>query len=163
MIAFTVLTIGFGAVMTSLVSTRALTATERERSLAVDAAASAIERLKGVDFDEVFSRFNSSGADDPEGDGSAPGEGFSVAGLTAPGDAAGGWVGTIEFPGGPLQIREDVEDEELGLPRDLNGDGDVDSFDHSEDYEVLPVRVRVTWIGPTGNQAIELVTVLTSR
>ncbi|MEM7518092.1 MAG: prepilin-type N-terminal cleavage/methylation domain-containing protein [Planctomycetota bacterium] len=60
-----------------------------------------------------------------------------------------------------LQLREDVQDERLGLPRDLNGDNVVDDADHSDGYVILPVRVRLSWQGRQGNRTYELSTMLT--
>jgi len=160
-IAITVFAIGAGAVTTSLVTTNALNRTKRERSLAADAGASAIEALKGVAFSEVFARFNSDGSDDPEGANTAPGAAFAVDGLTPRDDDLDGLVGEILFPGGPKKILEKVDDVELGMPRDLGGDDGIDAKDHAEDYEVLPVRVRLRWKGEQGDQQLDFVTVLT--
>ena len=60
--------------------------------------------------------------------------------------------------GGPL--REDVEDAELSLPRDLNGDAKIDALDHASDYIVLPVRVVVEWNGYAGPRRLEMFTML---
>lgn len=59
------------------------------------------------------------------------------------------------------QLREDFVDEELGMPRDLNGDNVIDAEDHSEDYVVLPVRVRMSWKGLGGNRSTQLHTMFT--
>lgn len=64
--------------------------------------------------------------------------------------------GGIFFLGGqspfPWELREDVEDFALGMPRDLNGDYIVDAEDHAEDYARIPVCIRVRWQGPSGPQ-----------
>ena len=49
---------------------------------------------------------------------------------------------------------------QLGTPRDLNGDGDVDQEDHSGDYQLLPVVVRVRWAGSSGFERVELKSML---
>jgi hypothetical protein len=61
------------------------------------------------------------------------------------------------------ELREDVVDTDLGLPRDLNGDGAIDGADHSADYRILPVRVTVSWTGQNGVRSMDFVTVLTER
>jgi hypothetical protein len=68
---------------------------------------------------------------------------------------------SIEFPGNTgAVLREDAVDAELGMPRDLDGDGTVDTDDHAGDYLVLPVRVRVTWDGVSGSRSYTICTVL---
>ena len=53
-----------------------------------------------------------------------------------------------------------MKDASLGMPRDLNGDGVIDSEDHAGDYVLLPVKVRVNWRGITGDRSFEVCTVL---
>lgn len=60
-----------------------------------------------------------------------------------------------------IQLREDVQDEKLGLPRDLNGDNVIDDANHSDGYVILPVRVRLSWQGRQGDRSYELSTMLT--
>jgi hypothetical protein len=161
MISSTVFLIVAGAVVTALVVSSALNTTNRETALASRAAQSTIEELKGTAFDEVFARYNATAADDPAL-GASPGDDFSVAGLSVQPDDADGLAGSIEFPGTGTTLREDVDDTELGMPRDLNGDGlPPDANDHAGDYRVLPVRIVVRWSGQNGVRTLELVTVLT--
>jgi hypothetical protein len=61
------------------------------------------------------------------------------------------------------ELREDIEDEALGMPRDLNGDGEIDAVNHAKDYLLLPVRIRVEWSGLTGDRSYELYTVLLNK
>ena len=49
---------------------------------------------------------------------------------------------------------------ELGLPRDLNGDHQIDGADHSLDKRILPVLVRLRWRGPTGVSRMEFKTLV---
>jgi hypothetical protein len=120
-----------------------------------------IEELKSTAFDEVFARYNATTADDPAA-GTSPGDDFAVAGLDPRKDDADGFVGSIEFPGTGTTLREDVQDAELGMPRDLNGDGPpLDADDHADDYRILPVRIVIRWSGQNGARTFQLVTVLT--
>src|SRR5262249_55862955 len=98
-------------------------------------------------------------ADDPVA-GSSPGSGFAVPGFTAPANDADGLAGWIEFPGTGTQLLENVDDADLGLPRDLNDDGKVDAANHAANYRLLPVRVVVAWHGKAGDRTLALVTVL---
>ena len=56
------------------------------------------------------------------------------------------------------ELRENAVDTTIGMPRDLNLDGAVDALDHAGDYMILPVRVRVQWMGASGPRTVELQT-----
>lgn len=58
------------------------------------------------------------------------------------------------------QLREDFVDDELGMPRDLNGDSVVDDEDHGGDYLILPVRVRLRWDGVFGERTMDVFTMI---
>jgi hypothetical protein len=53
-------------------------------------------------------------------------------------------VPTIER-GGVTALREDAEAPRYGLPSDLDGDGVVDGDSRNDDYQSLPVVVRLRW------------------
>lgn len=148
-----------GAVTSALTSGYSLNRANRERSKALGIAEGVLERLRSETFEEAFARYNATAADDPLG-GSSPGAGFAVEGLQALDGDADGLAGEIEFPGDGLQLREDVTDRELGMPRDLSGDGAEDALDHAGDYVVLPVRVSIIWTGAGGDKRVDLVTTL---
>jgi hypothetical protein len=57
-------------------------------------------------------------------------------------------------------LREDLDAPELGLPRDLDGDGVIDSEDHSGDFRILPVVLELEWVSPSGPQTLRMSTVL---
>jgi hypothetical protein len=59
------------------------------------------------------------------------------------------------------ELREDLTDATLGLPRDLNGDNKVDDKDHALDYLILPVRVEIEWQSKAGVRRFSIVTQLT--
>jgi type II secretory pathway pseudopilin PulG len=160
LIAATVFMLVSGAVVTTLVASNALNATNRETVLAAQAAESIVEELKSTPFDEVFARYNSTVDDDPAV-GDSPGYWFAVRGLSPRADDPDGAVGQIDFPGDGLELREDVTDADLGLPRDMDRDGIVDDQDKAASYRILPVRVTLAWTGPNGNRTLQLVTVLT--
>ena len=48
----------------------------------------------------------------------------------------------------------------LGMPRDLDGQGGIDAQDHSNDYCILPVTVRLEWRGAAGDSQLDLHMVL---
>lgn len=120
----------------------------REKAIAAEAARSKLEEMRNHPFSQVFALYNDTPLDDPGGVGTAPGSCFSVADL-AP-TSAGACTGRITFPTFKSQLREDIVDENLGTPRDLNGDGVVDEADHAADFIILPVRVTLEWAPQAG-------------
>lgn len=163
LIALAILALALGGYSRSVVAGMQTSAQHAETNRAMAAARRTIESLQGTPFREVYQRFNASAEDDLEG---SPGARFAVPGLRPLPGAIDGMVGEIVFPtlgeDGALELREDVEDAQLGMPRDLNGDGLVDAADHSADYELLPVLVRVSWRGRNGPAQVELKTLLAS-
>ena len=86
---------------------------------------------------------------------------FDVTGLKPLPDDPDGRVGEVVFPtadgpGGP-ELREDV------AGRDLDGDLAIDADDHAGDYVLLPVTVRVEWMGRNGPRRVEIPTLLVRR
>jgi len=160
LIAVAVFLVAFGALTSSLVASSRLVHGNRESTLALEAAQSAVARLRGVPFGEVFARFNADPSDDPGGFGTAPGSAFAVRGLDPRRGDEDGLCGELQFPGDGWSLREDELDRGLGMPRDLSGDAAVDQDDHRDGYTVLPVRVRVDWQGQGGRRRLEFVTTL---
>ncbi len=159
LVAFTVLVVSVGAIVGALVTALETQRMSQETRRAVIAAESVLEELKAADFAQVFVLYNADPLDDPVGP--APGASFAVRGLTAlPGDADG-LPGEIIFPVNGTELREDGVDSALGLPRDLDGDGAIDAADHSGNYALLPVMIRVRWSGVSRAREIRLVTTLT--
>ena len=170
-----------------LLSTTRMRQVNRESALAADAARVVLERMRNEPFLEVYRDYNEDPKDDPGGIGTGSGHQFDVAGLVPVAGAPQGKVGRIYFPTKVVQVasgggsgtggkkgvtgfgmmvteyhlREDVEDESLGMPRDLNGNNVIDTANHSADYLVLPVRVLIEWKGGSGTRKFELVTQLT--
>ncbi len=86
---------------------------------------------------------------------------FAVSGLAPVSDAVDGTIGELIFPtaAGPEgpELREDI------AGRDLNADGVIDTEDHSNDYVILPVTVRIEWKGSRGPRQIELHSLLVRK
>ncbi len=164
MVSLVILVIAISGYSSAILSTSLSADTTRELRLATESAWSVMERLQGVGFDEAFARFNSDPEDDPDGAGSATGSDFEIIGLAPIAGDGDGSAGEVLLPAvwvdGDLQIREDVEIPELGMPRDLSGDGVIDAADHSDDYIVLPVLVRMSWQGSSGEMQLEYGTTL---
>jgi prepilin-type N-terminal cleavage/methylation domain-containing protein len=164
MVAMSVLVVGLLAYSRAVAAAALAARTTRETTLATEAAWRVVESMRAqANFNQVFSLYNTTTADDPVGI-PAPGANFAVTGLQAVIGDPDGLPGEIVFPtvtvGGALQLREDVVNAKLGMPRDLNGDGVIDGNDHSADYQLLPVLVRVHWRGVAGNGLVELPTIL---
>lgn len=160
-LAIMLVTLSVGAVTSAMATTKSLSRSNTDRALALDAAQSVIERMRAIEPSEVFARFNANPLDDLSLDD--PGNLFQVRGLTVRRDDADGFVGEITFPGDGTVLREDLDDVELGMQRDLNGDAVIDANDHAADYTILPVRVRVEWLGTGGPQSLEIVFVISGR
>jgi prepilin-type N-terminal cleavage/methylation domain-containing protein len=160
-VAVVVMTVAVCGLSGSMVSSVALDRVNHETALAEAAVRGTMERITGTPFAETFAQFNADPADDSGGAGTAPGATFAVKGLHGNGGAL---PGTITFPiGGPSELREDTVDAALGMPRDLNGDGAVDTADHSGNYRLLPVRVSVTWRGVSGLRTLTVESLLCAR
>jgi prepilin-type N-terminal cleavage/methylation domain-containing protein len=167
MLVVSVLAIAFVALSRSLVGSMAMSGVNRESALATDGVRQMIEVLQGVEeFDQVWRLYNADPGDDP-GPGPAPGNAFDVPGLRAVAGDADGRVGEIVFPdadtGAGLGLFEDLDLPDLGRPRDLDADGDVDGVDCSATYRLLPVLVRLRWQGPNGERTAEVSTILADR
>jgi prepilin-type N-terminal cleavage/methylation domain-containing protein len=154
----TVLAIGICGLAVTLVYSMSLAETNRESSEARIAAKEILERVRAVPVERIFSTFNATTEDDP---GGAPGSTFQLTRSSADG-ATAAYTGLVEFPTGddPGVLREDLADTQLGMPRDLNGDGVIDAGNHATDYQLLPLRIKVVWRGKNGPRTFELCTVL---
>lgn len=138
----------------------------RERSLALSAIESTLERLRSEDFGSLFRTYNQTPADDPGGFGTAPGSGFDVPGLDPLPDDPDGRVGEILFPVEPGNVgvlRENLPLPRFGTPFDLDHDGDTDGADVGGSYRLLPVLVRLAWRSKDGPQRAEVATWLCAR
>lgn len=140
----------------------------RERSVALGALESTIERLRSEPFDSLFTRYNRTPADDPGGAGSGPGPHFAIAGLDAASDDEDGLPGEVLFPvsevvGEAGLLREDLPSARFGLPYDLDHDGNISADSVAQTYQLLPVIVRVRWRGEKGPQQVEVATWLSNH
>ena len=140
--------------------------TARESRLANARAQDVLEEMRNENYRDIVRLYNADPFDDPMGPGTAPGSTFSVDGLTTLEATPLGQVilptlntGTEVVP--VWETREDMALDDLSLPRDLNGDILIDDQDHSDDYTILPVLVRLQWQSPSGPRTYELQTLLT--
>jgi len=164
MIAMTILVVALLGAIGTITAIGALGESNRESTAAYQEARAVIERLGGVNFDELFATYNLDPNDDPDGAGTADGQNFDVPELDTRVGDPDGFVGQILLPISPGgALREDLVDPSFGMPRDLNGDGIVDAADHADDYILLPVRVRLEWTGKSGQRFVEYASMLGRR
>lgn len=162
LITLAILLVALRITVQTLASVNQLSPTNRETAIATQGAQNLLEELRAAPFQTLFVRYNDRPDDDPGVPGTAPGASFDVPGLQPrPGDPDGR-VGRIEFPAIAGELREDADDRDLGMPRDLNGDGAEDGADHASDYTILPVRVWIEWSGRSGDRAVQMHTAFVS-
>jgi hypothetical protein len=164
MIAGLVLTVAAIGMSGALLSSMSLQRGELEIALARQAARRVVEEMRGTQFTDVFRSYNADTGDDAGISGGARGPSFDVFGLTPQAGDLDGRCGHVMFPtrlaGIDEHLVEGVNEPSLGMPLDLNRDGVIDMADHSGDYVLLPVRVRVEWRGLVGPQSYDLETIL---
>ena len=148
LIVIAILTVSLAMFAQTLSASARLDPVANETMLASEGARVMLERMRAQPFEQLFTLYDANPANDPSGAGTAPGSTFAVEGL-APA-TVGGVVGRIDFPVSRAQLRENSTDDLLGMPRDLNGDGVVDTLDHAGDYILLPVRVHMEWASKCG-------------
>jgi len=156
LVVLAILTVAVGYMARTVGSVGRLGPVSRETGRAVDAARATVEQLRSGEFAQIFFNYNADPADDPGGAGSSPGSDFVAFGLSPQGGDLDGMVGRIRFPVIGAELREDLVDADLGMPRDLNGDGAIDALDHSGDYQILPFSIVLEWTGKTGDRSTEL-------
>ncbi len=167
MMATVVLAVAISGLASAVVLSLSLNRVNRDTVLAQEAAHRVIEEIEGHTFSETFAAYNANAGDDAGLATPAVGQGFAVVGLGPLKGDADGLCGRVMFPtqtvGGVEELREDVVDKALGMPRDLNGDGVVDALNHAANYRLLPVRVRVEWQGAIGPRVVDIETMLSAR
>jgi type II secretory pathway pseudopilin PulG len=156
--ALLIVLLGFSRMM---LSSRMASSTAHEATLAKEAARGMIEILKAHRLPDTYATYN---ADTTDG-GSAPvagfvaGDGFPVRGLEAHEGLAE--PGQIIFPEQGGELSELVNLPQMGWTNlDLNGDGDHDDVNVSDEYKFLPVAVRVSWRGAGGPGSVEFRTLI---
>lgn len=158
--ALGLIAIGASAVLLTMVYSLQLDATNRETAAATQTARRVLEQVRSEDLADVLTMYNANVNDDPGGTNTAPGETFTIS-LLQQTVGSTGVDGRVILPFDTDGVlRESATIPELGFPRDLNGDGTIDSNDRSGDLLALPVIVRVTWDGINGERSVEYKTVL---
>lgn len=158
-----ILALAVGALVGTMFSALRLDRVNESKAAANQALRGVLEDMKAMEFSEVYAAYNASKADDPD-----PGYDYKTA-LDLTSVLPVGTCGTaplaqVIFPEDSNGfLREDLVDPALGMPRDLDGDGGTDGDDHSADYRILPVVVKLDWESPSGPQTIQVATVIRRR
>lgn len=147
LIVVVVLSVAMTMVTGTMASASKLGPLQRERARAGEAAREMIELLRIEPHHRLFELYNADPDDDPAGPGTAPGPHFPVTGLPVPDSDADGMCGFVRMPRAPRQpgLWETTVDPKLGLPRDLNANGEIDDEPVTDTYTLLPVEVIVQW------------------
>lgn len=160
-IAMAVLAIALLALVSSITSSAKVQQNTRDKTLAYNAAREVIEQMRAYPIDEIWRRYNSATGDNV-GTGSNPGNTFTVARLNAP--PSGVPVGQVFFPEKGGALNETYVDPSMGMPKDLNRNGDALDTNVNDTYRILPVKVVVTWMAIGGREIqIEVNTLITEK
>ena len=116
-----------------------------QKKRAMNAAQAMIEELKSQPFATLIAEY---------GPGGTIGDKFPVPAVD---DDTATAVGQIVFY---TDETDATTDPSIGLPMDLNGDGDTDDKDVAAGYQLLPVKITVQWQGVLGDQRVDLRTIL---
>ena len=162
-VSLVVLTIAINMTLGAITSFAGLEEANQQKTDAYLAARRMVETLQAAQFGDVLSLYDENPVNDPAGI-VVPGPGFAVPSLDAVEGDPDGLAGRVLLPlDAAGQLREDQIDASFGGPRDLNADGIQDALDHSNDYIILPVRVRIEWRSRSGDRFVELQTLLSPR
>lgn len=144
MIALFVAAVALMGLLSAISSIMRLTDSNHQQITAVNIARQKLSDLQNASFQTVFAAYGPS----------------SDRNKSTVKDLEGGTCKYI-FPANSAgKLDETVVDAELGMPQDLNGDGDAADTDVSTSYKVLPVRVQITWDTPNGTREVKLNTML---
>jgi hypothetical protein len=116
-----------------------------QKKQALHAAQAKVEELKSRPFDTLIAEY---------GPGGTVGNTFAVTALDDSEQVAQGQIAFF------VDETDSLGDGSLGLPLDLNGDGDAEDVDVSAGYNLLPVQVTIRWEGALGEQSVNLRSIL---
>lgn len=151
-LAMTILMVALMSISAATLRSHSLRRQNRDRVLAQNEIRSFSERMHALSIAESDDPASwASAIDAAFGEEGTIGTVFDVQGLTpvAPDEGAGFILVVTD----ETLTDEDVG-AELGMPRDLNGDGDALDTDVTDDARLLPVVISVRWTGARGEQRI---------
>jgi type II secretory pathway pseudopilin PulG len=146
LMAVTVLVLALFGLLSTILSASALQRANRETTVALAAAREKVEQLQTQRIHELVAAYGPTGTT----------PGFAVPGLNP---LSGATVGTVT-----ILTDETITDPELGMPRDLNGDGDSTDTDVSTGRMfLLPAQITLRWQGATGERQLSVPTLVARR
>lgn len=154
-VALFILAIAVGALVGSTFSAMRLEQVNESKAAASQELRSLLENMQSVNFASIYAAYNESPTDDPDPKYDYKDE-LDLSSRLPKGLCGDSPVVQVEFPG----------DDKGGLYEDtvdLNGDGQFDKADHSGDYTILPVTLKLEWASPSGPQTLQLATLIRPR
>jgi len=139
MITLVVFIVAFGGLSALLVLNVQSISQVRERSLVVHSLRETAEKVRSAPFKEIVLDYQS-----------YP---FAIGEINA--------TGTVQLFLNETEVSQDSQ--VLGLPRDLDGDGLVQSTDVSATYTLLPVKIEVSWTAQNGPETEALYMLLSQE
>lgn len=153
MIAMVVIALALLAMISLMTSSHRVQEDARERSVAYNAARAIIEDMRQRTFIEIFDAYKSGASLNR----------FTVDRVGPP-PAGDTHQGRVEFPEKNGLLDESYVDTGLGMPKDLNQDGDTADLMSGTEVSILPVRVVIRWQVPGGGEKrLELASLITSK
>jgi len=146
-----IIVLAVAMLVTSLQYCSRASQTAREKTMALNGARSMLETLRSMSVKHIFLTYGPGGAVGPD---------FDVEGLRAADGDGDGHCGLVT-----VYTDESENVPRVGLPRDLNGDGDADDSgaDVTDNYWLVPVRVDVGWQGVSGSSSVTLYAIIGQR
>lgn len=160
-LSMALLVVGLGVLIGSTFSAMKLDQVNASTALANQALRGMCEEMQAMPIDEVLDSYVLRGDEDERA------RDAKLARLTLRDPALASRAGkkpvaAARFPldGDGRTLREDLDLPALGLPRDLDGDGAIDSADKRATFRILPVVLELDWEGPSGPQHLQVSSVL---
>lgn len=163
-IALAILSVGLMGIMSAFSSISNLADANHEQLLALNIARQKKAEVETTTFGSIFAQYHPDANDNPSS--------FNILDTDVSKDKNGVGLqnakGYVIFPSTNGRLDETTTKyPELGMPMDLNGDGNINSTNvpggaQSDplSYKLLPMRIRITWTSGTVNREVNLVTML---
>lgn len=145
-IALVIVAVGLMGIMSALLSVSTLVNSNHDQLVAINIARQKLAEIQNATFQTTFAQY---------GPNSETGGNFTISQLE-------NGSGKIIFPvNSSGKLDETVINENLGMPQDLNGNGNKIDTDVSATYTILPIRIHLQWTSSTGARELDLNTMLT--
>ena len=143
MVALVVITVGIMGYMGTMTQSASASTVVEESDAARAALENVVEALRNADFDQLYTNYASASLEVPE--------------LLAP------YGGTTAAVGVTCFVNEQALPSQFGPVLDLDGTGGLDTTDVSASYQLMPIRLALTYQSKNGTVTQELYLVLGER